>query len=75
MSFDKSLPPNFHHVELNKRRIGVQELAIKYDQWQTCVNCDHWDKAAEVCDKFGKQRPPAYIIVTGCQDHVIEIPF
>jgi len=38
-----------------------------------CTTCMYWNENAEMCRKFN-QRPPAKVIVTGCEFHDI-IPF
>lgn len=49
--------------------------------FKTCLNCQHWNredsktKPPDTCGKFGDQRPPARIIVTGCPEHSDNIPF
>lgn len=42
-------------------------------QDRSCLQCMHWKYKEEICKKF-KQRPPAKIIVNGCQYHDF-IPF
>lgn len=49
------------------------------DVQRSCINCHHFDQSLptlEVCKKFQK-RPPATIIVNGCDAHddVYDIPF
>lgn len=41
---------------------------------QSCLNCYHFNEAAETCGRYGK-RPPARVIVTGCCEWEDEIPF
>lgn len=41
---------------------------------KTCLNCERFTEAAELCGKWNA-RPPARVIATGCEDHVDEIPF
>jgi hypothetical protein len=61
-------------VEVSEARKVVQELIVRTQGWQCCLNCLDWDKANERCDKFNA-RPPAAIIVVGCKDHTNDIPF
>lgn len=48
---------------------------------RTCVNCEHFEcttqhKTADIC-RLAMQRPPATVIVSGCEKHEWndEIPF
>lgn len=41
--------------------------------WPTCLNCVHWDTSRELC-KLNGCRPPATIIVNGCECYD-DIPF
>ena len=38
-----------------------------------CCTCHYWNDDKQICDKF-KERPPAKVIVCGCEFHE-EIPF
>lgn len=40
---------------------------------ENCTTCCNWDETKEICNKF-KQRPPAKIIVHGCEYHEL-VPF
>jgi hypothetical protein len=47
--------------------------------FRSCLNCEHWIKEGaplnpETCGLY-KSRPPARIIVTGCESHSDNIPF
>lgn len=43
--------------------------------FRNCLTCGHWLGEQEQCGLY-KSRPPANIIVTGCESHTdIEIPF
>jgi hypothetical protein len=41
--------------------------------FNTCCNCIWWQDYPELCTKF-KERPPAKVIVKGCEWHEL-IPF
>jgi hypothetical protein len=41
--------------------------------FNSCLNCCDWNNNTEMCMKF-KQRPPAKVIVSGCEHHS-DIPF
>lgn len=62
------------NIEIARHRINLQDSLIQRDQWQTCINCDDFVKETEEC-KMHKARPPAYIIVSGCENHTMAIPF
>ena len=38
-----------------------------------CLNCMYWNNEKDLCNKF-KERPPARVIVNGCEFHDV-IPF
>ena len=60
---------------------GFVDWAFDQGLFRSCLNCEHWNKddskthPPETCRKFGDERPPAKIIVTGCPDHSDNIPF
>ena len=41
----------------------------------SCVSCEHFDLEAQVCNKFNNIRPPARVIVEGCEAYEESIPF
>ena len=51
----------------------ILKLFKRWAQDRSCLMCGHFTESKEICDKF-KQRPPAKIIVNGCQFHEF-IPF
>lgn len=55
-------------------RIQLQTEHVKAMSWQTCLNCTNFMKDTEMCDIY-RARPPAHIIVSGCSDYMIDIPF
>ena len=62
------------------RADALKDLAKVFADWMlemgmftSCINCGYWDDKKELCTKF-KQRPPAKIIVKGCDSHM-DIPF
>lgn len=52
----------------------AQQVLINHDWWQTCINCELFDKKGELCTQF-KVRPPATVIVNGCESWQFTIPF
>lgn len=43
--------------------------------FRNCCNCDNWNEKAETCQVAGGKRPPAKVIVVGCEQHSAIIPF
>lgn len=54
--------------------IEFKKRAIARELWPCCLNCDYFDEKAELCTK-AKARPPAQIIVLGCNLWTPLIPF
>jgi hypothetical protein len=60
--------------------LGIVEWALDQGLFRSCLNCEHWTgetpqyEPPEHCRKF-RARPPARIIVTGCDEHSDNIPF
>lgn len=53
-----------------------EEILKQFKHWaqdRSCLQCMHWQDEKEICERFN-QRPPAKIIVNGCQYHDF-IPF
>ena len=53
-----------------------EQIIKQFKHWvvdQSCLQCLHWKEKEEMCGLF-KQRPPAKIIVVGCEKHEF-IPF
>jgi hypothetical protein len=64
-------------VDLTKRPEHIrksEQALIDTFNWECCPNCDHWDDGTEMCKKFGA-RPPAKVIVIGCVEYEVGIPF
>jgi len=59
----------------NVAKLLLQDAVVKARVWNTCINCDSFDKDKEICTHPAHTgRPPAYIIVSGCIDYNY-IPF
>jgi hypothetical protein len=67
-----SSPMNLKNPKL---RIEFQNSLIDNMIISTCTNCEDWNREAEVCRRFSNSRPPARVIVTGCEYHQFDIPF
>ena len=53
-----------------------EQIIKQFKHWvidQSCLQCLHWKEKEEICGLF-KQRPPAKVIVVGCEKHEF-IPF
>lgn len=78
----------FNHILRTTERVklldglasGLVEWALDQGLFRSCLNCQHWTGEnptavpAESCSLF-RARPPARIIVTGCDSHSDQIPF
>lgn len=81
----------FNHILRTTERVklldglasGLVEWGLDQGLFRSCLNCEHWTgddpkqilHPPETCAKFGYQRPPARIIVTGCEAHSDIIPY
>jgi hypothetical protein len=68
-------------LKQRSRSAALGLLATEFIRWlsergmfETCLNCDNWNDRDEICTKF-KERPPAKVIVCGCEHHESDIPF
>lgn len=70
--------------QLEVRAMPVAQLrAIRLGTYRTCINCESWgpnvikkgDAPVEECTKAPGMRPPALVIVLGCDEWVEDIPF
>jgi hypothetical protein len=53
-----------------------EAILKKFKAWaqdRSCLQCMHWEELKETCKLFN-ERPPAKVIVNGCQHHDF-IPF
>lgn len=54
---------------------GLVQHAFDTGMFRSCLNCAHWSgEPSEICNLF-VARPPARVIVTGCDEHTDNIPF
>lgn len=58
----------------NKLRADNQKAQVDNFLWQCCPNCDQWDRDKDVCKKWNIA-PPAKVIILGCEDWEVNIPF
>lgn len=58
--------------KFNNQQSNFQREAIHSLMWNTCINCGNFNKAEEKCNKFNA-KPPAEIIVVGCDEYIIDI--
>ncbi len=58
--------------------IKLRNHLVSSGRWRSCLNCEYWvghaGLVAPHCDMF-KAMPPPHIIVTGCNEHIDNIPF
>lgn len=51
----------------------ISDFLMEKGFFTTCLNCAYWNRENEMCNYY-KQRPPAKVIVVGCETHT-DIPF
>ena len=67
--------------QLEERAMPLWQLrAIRQGTIRTCINCEHWapnsaSAAPEECVLAPGCRPPAVVLVLGCDSWMQEIPF
>ena len=69
--------------QLEERAMPMWQLrAVRNGVIRTCINCEHWEgnvvnaeKRKEECRLAPGQRPPALVLVLGCDAWQQEIPF
>lgn len=71
---EKVLKARSRQDALSKLSLEMTRWMVEVGMFETCLNCDHWNDRDEICTKF-KMRPPAKIIVCGCEFHESDIPF
>ena len=47
---------------------------IRMFLFRSCINCSNWQHEKDKCGKYD-EKPPATIIVYGCDDWDIDLPF
>jgi len=57
-----------------RARLLFQNTQIACNNWQTCINCDSYEKETGNC-KYWKAVVPARVAVIGCEEYVSDIPF
>lgn len=75
----KQFPPQIRDGMVFQFACKLKELADGFDGnglMKSCLTCQHFDEATEVCKKF-QERPPARVIVSACEHYcdLDEIPF
>lgn len=64
---------------MNKLAQALVESAMHGGLLRSCLNCEFWNEGPETCNfnhpDMYKKRPPAKVIVVGCQYHTDNIPF
>lgn len=75
---------NTRHEQTYPRSVMVRQITeelakdladVIERKTRTCVNCYHWRDDNETCGLTDNLRPPARVIVKGCDQHEDEIPF
>lgn len=74
-----SSKPTVFHVEQAEQQAATriwQKEALNRGALISCLNCEHFQKAEELCTKDGfNGRPPVKVVVLGCKNWEREIPF
>lgn len=58
----------------SKLELAILELIEREKVYRSCLSCHYFEEAAESC-KLASARPPARIIVQGCDKYLEEPPF
>lgn len=53
---------------------AILDLIERARLYRSCLTCQHFDEASEVCGLAGG-RPPARVIAMGCPKYLEEPPF
>lgn len=66
----------FHYKIVQSAFEALEKNSDKYFPFQSCLNCKLFNEKQEICSKYN-QRPPARVIVFGCNDYedTSDIPF
>lgn len=67
------LQDEFRQDGMNRLALIIAAFLMEKGFFTTCINCAHWNDNKEICSYY-KQRPPAKVIVNGCETHT-DIPF
>ena len=59
---------------VDKKRQEVHLFLIHTGALLSCISCTHYCQQKELCKKW-QSKPPAKIIVIGCDSHSPDIPF
>jgi hypothetical protein len=77
MNSNDAPPPTQHRRVLEKHQVFIiksQKSMIQTFAWNCCLNCDHWNREKQWCNKWNVL-PPLEVIVVGCEDYENAIPF
>lgn len=61
------------HDLLNLIALNFTNYLFEQGYFSTCLDCCYWKDKEELCSKFNA-RPPAKVIVSGCNEHT-DVPF
>ena len=54
--------------------VKFQKELLDANVWRSCLNCEEWHPSQRLCMKY-KMLPPPEVIVHGCPEWLISIPF
>lgn len=66
------MPNNPIQAKVNRDRIAFQELMLRREVWQCCLNCNSW--TGELCGKYNILPPPK-VVALSCEEFESHIPF
>jgi len=60
--------------QIRETRVPIHKRMIIDQVFRSCLNCEHFDSGLELC-MLANARPPAQVIVYGCQKWEADVPF
>lgn len=60
--------------DTRKEIIRLHTAMVESQTWKCCCNCVDFDEHKMACNRFNA-KPPAKVIVVGCEEHADDIPF
>jgi uncharacterized protein YqgV (UPF0045/DUF77 family) len=70
----RSTPERDADIALAIKLLASSSAKAITDAMETCLSCEHFDEATEVC-ALAQARPPARVIAHGCPSYSAQVPF
>lgn len=70
----RSTPERDRNIAIALQALGSDVARAVTDAMETCLSCEHFDEAGEVC-ALAQARPPARVIAHGCPSYSAQVPF